>query len=132
MSMNAFLEYVAGLPFRASGPVTAPRGRFLGLASLPWCAVCPSLSVCSALQVPSRLLLYPSPLMRRRFTHRFNDRAHNFDSICHLCFRTVVTATQEADLEQAEKRHSCEPEDKRRFDLFGEAATVYFEQERHA
>jgi len=67
--------------------------------------------------------------MCRSFTHRFNDGVKTIDSICRDCFRTVATATQEADLKEAEKRHSCEPEDRLRLDLFVEAAIIHFRQD---
>lgn len=59
------------------------------------------------------------------FTHRFN-RDSTVDSICHVCFRTVCTATREADLEAVEQRHVCGPNDKLRYDvLSGEGELVW-------
>jgi hypothetical protein len=56
--------------------------------------------------------------MCRSFSHRFNGRIDIVDSICRDCFRTVATATQAANLKEAEERHSCEPEDRLRLELF--------------
>jgi len=43
-----------------------------------------------------------------KFSHRKNDD-DSIDSICPHCFKTVATSTQESDLRQAERRHSCDP-----------------------
>jgi len=64
--------------------------------------------------------------MDRAFTHRFNSGDGTVDSICHRCFRTVATATREADLQTAEQKHACAPEDKLRFELIAEATKLHF------
>jgi len=56
------------------------------------------------------------------FSHRFNTGDGTVDSICHCCFKTVATATREADLEIPEQRHTCEPGVKLRYGLMAEAA----------
>jgi len=70
--------------------------------------------------------------MCRCFSHRFNDRVNTVDSICRQCFKTIATATREADLDDAEKRHSCVAEDRLRLDLFVEAANFHFRQDKRA
>jgi hypothetical protein len=40
------------------------------------------------------------------FSHRANKDG-SFDSICLFCYRTVATASNEADLRAAEASHSC-------------------------
>ena len=55
------------------------------------------------------------------FTHRFNHKESTVDSICHVCFRTVGTATREADLEPLEQRHACSPDDELGFNVLSEA-----------
>ena len=55
------------------------------------------------------------------YTHRFNRNGDTVDSICHDCFRTVGTATREADLEVLEQRHTCSPDDQLRFNPLSEA-----------
>ena len=59
--------------------------------------------------------------MGHAFTHRFNRNGDTVDSICHVCFRTVGTATREADLETLEQRHACSPDDELRFNVLSEA-----------
>jgi hypothetical protein len=96
------------------------------------CAFHPALLFRSAIQRAKSLLLYPHKpaYMCRSFSHRFNDRVNTIDSICLDCFKTIATATHEADLDEAEKRHSCVAEDRLRLDLFVEAATIYFRQDK--
>ena len=43
-----------------------------------------------------------------RFPHRENDDG-TFDSICPVCFRTVAHGQLEAELEEAERKHICDP-----------------------
>lgn len=43
-----------------------------------------------------------------RFPHRTN-RDGTIDSICPHCFATIGTSTWEADLEDIEARHVCDP-----------------------
>lgn len=45
----------------------------------------------------------------KTFSHRFNADG-TVDSICHGCFLTIATATREADLEDCECSHVCNPE----------------------
>lgn len=58
--------------------------------------------------------------MNRDFSHRFNADNGTVDSICHCCFKTVATATREADLQTSERKHVCDPEKKLHFDGFAE------------
>jgi len=60
--------------------------------------------------------------MGRFFTQRLNNRDGMVESICHGCFKTIGTAIDEADVEAAEQRHACDPEQKLRFELRTEAA----------
>jgi hypothetical protein len=48
------------------------------------------------------------------FARRFNDNG-TIDSICRRCFATVMTATWESELDNAERRHICDPEELERF-----------------
>jgi hypothetical protein len=43
------------------------------------------------------------------FRHRHNDNG-SYDSICIRCFATVVSSMAEERLEEAEKKHVCNPE----------------------
>lgn len=43
-----------------------------------------------------------------RFAHRSN-RNGTTDTICRQCFATVATAIWEADLDRAERTHTCDP-----------------------
>lgn len=62
--------------------------------------------------------IYPSPRgvtpmaaaspTRPKFVHRSN-RDGTVDSICRGCFMTVATSRRETDLEQAERKHCCDP-----------------------
>jgi len=45
---------------------------------------------------------------KRRFVHRAN-RDQTFDSVCWECFLVVGTGQCEADLDQAEQEHVCDP-----------------------
>lgn len=51
---------------------------------------------------------------REGFVHREN-RDRTFDSFCRACLRTVGTARLEADLEDFERRHVCDPHEVERF-----------------
>jgi hypothetical protein len=42
-----------------------------------------------------------------QFIHRLN-RDGSIDSICRDCFITVATARSQSELEQEERKHSCE------------------------
>lgn len=42
------------------------------------------------------------------FPHRFNSDG-SFDSICTLCHETVARTKNEADLNQHERSHRCDP-----------------------
>ena len=42
------------------------------------------------------------------FAHREN-RDGTFDSICMKCFATVASSLKEAELEQGEQKHWCDP-----------------------
>lgn len=44
---------------------------------------------------------------RPGFAHRPN-RDGTFDSICRVCYRTVVDHVRETELERAEQEHVCE------------------------
>ncbi len=43
------------------------------------------------------------------FLH-YQKRDGTIDSICRACYLTVCTSVWEADLESAEKDHSCDPD----------------------
>jgi hypothetical protein len=43
------------------------------------------------------------------FVHRGN-RDGTIDSICRQCYLTVCTSVWEAELDQAEKHHDCNPD----------------------
>jgi hypothetical protein len=49
-----------------------------------------------------------------QFIHRLNDDG-TVDSICCDCFVTVVTAISKSDLEQEERKHTCDPILKERY-----------------
>ena len=49
------------------------------------------------------------------FPHRSNEDG-SIDSICPRCFATVGSSMWEADLEELEKNHICNPEQRRHFD----------------
>lgn len=46
--------------------------------------------------------------MEQEFAHRTNPDG-TFDSIRLKCFVTIATTRQEADLEDAERNHVCDP-----------------------
>ena len=48
-----------------------------------------------------------------RFTHRENGDG-TVDSICGSCFLVVARAFEEADLERLERRHECQPFERRK------------------
>jgi len=60
--------------------------------------------------------------MNHAFSHRFNTGDGTVDSICHCCFKTVATATQEADLDNPERKHTCGPVAEQRYELMTTAA----------
>ena len=53
-------------------------------------------------------------ILASEFPHRSNKDG-TIDSICPYCFITIGTATWEADLEQLEIIHVCNPERLRHF-----------------
>jgi hypothetical protein len=61
--------------------------------------------------------------LEKTFSHRFN-RDGTVDSICHSCFMTVATATHEAELENYEQNHLCDPRDKLRSEVLAEEAKL--------
>jgi hypothetical protein len=58
------------------------------------------------------------PTSSLRFVHRSNQDG-TIDSICRDCFATVHTAVWEAELEQAERDHRCDPMQVERFQNLG-------------
>ena len=48
-----------------------------------------------------------------RFTHRENADT-TIDSICGSCFLVVARAFEESDLEPLERRHECQPFERRK------------------
>lgn len=47
-----------------------------------------------------------APAANAVFSHRHNADL-TFDSICHSCFRTIATETEEAALAAHERLHNC-------------------------
>lgn len=46
----------------------------------------------------------------KTFTHR-SGKDNGYNSICHICFRTVALARREKDLPRLERKHECSPDD---------------------
>ena len=44
--------------------------------------------------------------LTKKYSHRPNEDG-TYDSICHICARTVARSMREAKLEEAEALHNC-------------------------
>jgi hypothetical protein len=44
------------------------------------------------------------------FAHRLG-KDEKYNSVCHICFRTVALARREKDLIRVERKHECSPYD---------------------
>lgn len=62
-------------------------------------------------------------IMDGGYAHRFNPNG-SVDSICRRCFTTVATEFNEANLDDAEGKHICNPEDKLRSNVLAEEARL--------
>lgn len=47
----------------------------------------------------------------RTFTHHARGKEEGFNSVCHICFRTIAVAIREKDLPRLERKHECSPYD---------------------
>ena len=46
----------------------------------------------------------------KTFTHHLG-KDEKYNSVCHVCFRTVAFANRETDLPKVERKHECSPDD---------------------
>ncbi len=46
----------------------------------------------------------------KTFVHHLG-KDERYNSVCHICFRTVALASRERDLTRVERKHECSPHD---------------------
>ena len=63
------------------------------------------------------------PTVEQGFSHRINPDG-SIDAVCHICFRTIATATSFADLASMEDAHKCNPAEALRSKLLSEEAEL--------